>query len=97
MMFVLLLFNLVTRFELFKKVLWSIMIMASINCVVAMVEYAGAIKYNYRSTGLMENPNGVGHLAIRSRLLGGDAVCYPTIQNRDHHPKRHRPTPHVPQ
>ncbi len=63
MMFVLLLLNLVTRFELFKKVLWAIMIMASINSVVAMVEYSAATEHRYRSTGLMENPNGFGHLA----------------------------------
>jgi len=63
MMFVLLLVNLITRFDLFKKVLWAIMIMASINAVVAMVDYSTSTMYNYRSKGLMENPNGFGHLA----------------------------------
>jgi len=63
MMFVLLLLNLVTRFDLFKKVLWAIMLMASVNSVVAMLEYASSNEFHHRSTGLMENPNNFGQLA----------------------------------
>lgn len=63
MMFIMLLLNLVTQFEMFKKVLWSIMIMASLNSVIAMIEYAATTDYYHRSTGLMGNPNNFGGLA----------------------------------
>jgi O-antigen ligase len=63
MMFVFLLLNLVTQFEMFKKVLWAIMLMASVNSIVAMVEFSRSTEHHYRSVGLMENPNNFGQLA----------------------------------
>jgi len=63
MLFVLLMLNLVTHFDVFKKIIWAVMIMASINSLAAMIEFAGSSSYSHRSTGLMENANGFGHLA----------------------------------
>lgn len=63
MLFVMLLLNLVTHFDVFKKILWAVMIMASINSVVAMIEFSRSSEYGYRSIGLMENANNFGHLA----------------------------------
>jgi len=63
MMFVLLLLNLVTNFETFKKVLWAIMLMASANSIVGMVDSSGAAEVDHRSMGLTENANNLGHLA----------------------------------
>ena len=63
MMFVMLMLNLVTTFDVFKKIIWSVMIMAAVNSIAGVIGYASASEHNYRSTGLMENANSFGHLA----------------------------------
>jgi O-antigen ligase len=63
MMFVLLLLNLVTTFKTFKKILWAIMIMASANSIVAMIDSSAASHYAHRAAGMMRNPNALAHLA----------------------------------
>jgi len=63
MLFAVLLLNLVTRFEVFKKVIWTVMIMAAVNAAAAVIDFATSSDWYYRSTGLLENANYLGHLA----------------------------------
>jgi O-antigen ligase len=62
-LFVLLLLNLVTTFETFKKVIWTVIAMAALNSIVGIFDFAASSDIRYRSTGLMENQNSFGHLA----------------------------------
>jgi O-antigen ligase len=63
MLFAVLLVNLVTRFETFKKVLWVVMLMAVINAAAAILDYSSTSEYYHRSTGLLENANEMGSFA----------------------------------
>ena len=63
MMFVLLLLNVVTTFDAFKKVIWVVIAMAALNSITGIHDYATTSEAQYRSMGLMENQNNFGHLA----------------------------------
>lgn len=62
-LFAVLLINLVTRFDMFKKVIWVVMLMAVINAATAIIDYSTTSEFHYRSSGLLENANYLGHLA----------------------------------
>jgi O-antigen ligase len=63
MVFALMLINLVTKFDVLKKVIWTVIIMASLNAIVGIFHYASAPTSYYRSIGLLENANSFGHFA----------------------------------
>jgi len=82
MAFVLLLTNMVTRFDVFKQLIWCVMVMAAANAAFGMYDYAVNPLGNYRSTGLMENANSFGHLAVLAFPLAMYQYLYRTGARR---------------
>jgi O-antigen ligase len=63
MMFAWLLVNMVTDGKTLKRVLWAIVLMAAVNSVSGVLEFATASAARFRSEGLLENANEFGNLA----------------------------------
>jgi len=63
MFFVTLLCNLITTFEVFRRVVWAVILMAALNAAVGVYDFAHSSEQFFRSAGMLENANEFGNLA----------------------------------
>jgi O-antigen ligase len=62
--FVLLMTNLVTRHDIFKKVIWTMIVMSSVNAVAGLSQFATATESNFRAKGLLEHTNEISVFSV---------------------------------
>ncbi len=61
--FAILLINMVTRFDIFKKIVWTIIFMAAFNSILGIFDFATSSGGYYRAAGLLNDANSLGHFA----------------------------------
>jgi O-antigen ligase len=61
--FAILMINMVTRFDIFKKIVWTVIILAALNSLLGIFDFALSAEDFHRSAGLMADANSLGHFA----------------------------------
>lgn len=64
LVFVLLMTNLITRHSIFKKVIWTMISMASFNVLLGIYQYGTAGQADYRATGLFGHTSELGYISV---------------------------------